>query len=81
MKGVVDEQQHVAMFVVAEILGHRQGDVPNAEPAARWFVHLAKTMTVAGNTPASIRDNSRLPGTARRSQKRSPRDAVRPCCE
>ena len=41
-ENVVDEQQHVAMFVVAEILGHRQGDVPNAEPAARWFVHLAK---------------------------------------
>ena len=34
-ENVVDEQQDVAMFVVAEILGHRQGDVPNAEPAAR----------------------------------------------
>ena len=41
-KDVVDEQQHVAVLVVAEVLGHRQRRVPHAEPAARRLVHLAE---------------------------------------
>ena len=39
---VVDEQQHVAVLVVAEILGHRQRRVADAEAAARRLVHLAE---------------------------------------
>ena len=39
---VVDQQQHVAVLVVAEVLGHRQRRVPDAEPAARRLVHLAE---------------------------------------
>ena len=39
---VVDQQQHVAMFVVAEIFRHRQRRVSHAEAAARRFVHLAE---------------------------------------
>ena len=39
---IVDEQQHVAVLVVAEILGHRQRRVAHAEPAARRLVHLAE---------------------------------------
>ena len=41
-KDVVDEQQHVAVLVVAEILGHRQRRMSDAEPAARRLVHLAE---------------------------------------
>ena len=41
-KDVVDEQQHVAVLVVAEVLGHRQRRVAHAEPAARRLVHLAE---------------------------------------
>jgi hypothetical protein len=39
---IVDEQQHVAVLVVPEILGHRQRRVAHAEPAARRLVHLAE---------------------------------------
>jgi hypothetical protein len=39
---VVDEQQHVAVLVVAEILGHGQRRVADAEAAARRLVHLAE---------------------------------------
>jgi hypothetical protein len=39
---VVHEQQHVAVLVVAEILGHRQRGVTHAEPAAGRLVHLAE---------------------------------------
>ena len=41
-KNIIDEQQHVAVLVVAEILGHRQRRMPDAEPAARRLVHLAE---------------------------------------
>ena len=41
-KNVIDEQQHVAMLVVPEILGHRQRRLAHAEPAARRLVHLAE---------------------------------------
>ncbi len=37
---VVHEQQHVLPGLVTEILGHGQGDVPDAEPHARLLVHL-----------------------------------------
>ena len=36
------EQQHIAVLVVAEILGHRQRRMAHAEPAARRLVHLAE---------------------------------------
>ena len=39
-ENIVDQQQHVAMLVVPEILGHRQRGVAHAEPAARRLVHL-----------------------------------------
>ena len=39
---IVDEQQHVAVLVVPEILGHRQRGMAHAEPAARRLVHLAE---------------------------------------
>jgi hypothetical protein len=39
---IVDEQQHVAVLVVPEILGHRQGCVTHAEAAAGRLVHLAE---------------------------------------
>ena len=41
-KDVVDEQQHVAMLVVAEILGHRQRGVADAETTPRRLVHLSE---------------------------------------
>ncbi len=41
-ENIVDEQQHIAMLVVAEILGHRQRRMAHAEPAARRLVHLAE---------------------------------------
>ena len=41
-ENVIDEQQHVAMLVVPEILGHRQRRMAHAEPAARRLVHLAE---------------------------------------
>jgi len=39
-KDVVDEQQHVAVLVVAEVLGHRQRRMADAKAAARQLVHL-----------------------------------------
>ena len=39
-ENIIDEQQHVAVFVVPEILGHRQRRVTHAETAARRLVHL-----------------------------------------
>ena len=41
-ENIVDQQQHVAVLVVPEILGHRQRRVAHAEPAARRLVHLAE---------------------------------------
>jgi hypothetical protein len=41
-ENVVDEQQHVAVLVVSEILGHRQGCMPHPESGARRLVHLAE---------------------------------------
>ncbi len=41
-KNIINEQQDIAMFIVAEILGHRQRRVAHAEPAARRLVHLAE---------------------------------------
>jgi hypothetical protein len=37
---VVDQQQHVAVAVVAEVLGHRQGRVPDPQAGAGLLVHL-----------------------------------------
>ena len=39
---IVDEQQHVTALVVAEILGHRQRGVADAETRPRRLVHLAE---------------------------------------
>jgi len=39
---IVDEQQHIPLFVVAEVFGHRQRGMPHAEPCAWRFVHLAE---------------------------------------
>ena len=39
---VVDEQQHVAAHLVAEVLGHGQGGQPHPEAGAGRFVHLAE---------------------------------------
>ena len=41
-KDVIDQQQHIAMLVVAEILGHRQRRMANAETGARRLVHLTE---------------------------------------
>ena len=41
-KDVIDEEQHIAMAVVAKVLGHRQRRMTHAEAAARWLVHLAE---------------------------------------
>ena len=39
---VVDEQQHVLVLDVAEVLGHRQGGQGHAQTRARRLVHLAE---------------------------------------
>jgi hypothetical protein len=39
---VVDEQQHVLLLHVAEVLGHRQGGEGDAKTRARRLVHLAE---------------------------------------
>ena len=39
---IVDEQQHIPVLVVAEILGHRQRGEADPEPAARRLIHLAE---------------------------------------
>ena len=39
---VVDEQQHVLLLHVAEVLRHRQGGQRHAQPRARRLVHLAE---------------------------------------
>ena len=39
-ENIIDEQQHVAMLVVPEILGHCQRRIAHAEPAPRRLVHL-----------------------------------------
>ena len=41
-ENIVDQQQHITMLVVPEILGHRQRHVAHAEPAARRLIHLAE---------------------------------------
>ena len=41
-ENIINEEKHVTMFVVAEILGHRQRRVADAKTAARRLVHLAK---------------------------------------
>jgi hypothetical protein len=41
-ENIVDEQQHVAMLVVAKVLGHGQRRMADAETRARGFVHLAE---------------------------------------
>src|SRR5207253_1351504 len=38
---VVDEHEHVRVFLVAEILGHRQPAQSDAQTRARRLVHLA----------------------------------------
>ena len=39
---VVDEEQDIAVLVVAKILGHRQCGMANSESAARRFIHLCE---------------------------------------
>ena len=41
-KNIINEQQHIAMLVVAEIFGHRQRRVADAKTAARRLVHLTE---------------------------------------
>ena len=41
-ENIIDEQQHIAVLVIAEILGHRQRGVPHAKATARWLVHLSE---------------------------------------
>ena len=41
-ENIVDEQQHIATLVVAEIFGHRQRRVDDPEAGAGRFVHLSK---------------------------------------
>ena len=41
-ENIVDQQQHIAVLVVPEILGHRQGGMTHPEAAARRLIHLAE---------------------------------------
>ena len=40
-ENIIDQQQHVAMFIVPEVFGHRQRGQAHAESAAGRLVHLA----------------------------------------
>src|SRR5215831_9119318 len=40
-KDVVDEEQHVLMLLVAEVLGDREAGKGHAQAGARGFVHLS----------------------------------------
>jgi hypothetical protein len=51
---VVDEQQHVLLLHVAEVLRHRQRRQRDAQAGARRLVHLAEDQRVSSMTPASV---------------------------
>ena len=52
---VVDEQQHVLVLDVAEVLGHGQRGQGDPEPRARRLVHLAEHQGgVLSKTPDSV---------------------------
>ena len=54
-KDIIDQQQHVAMLVVPEILGHRQRRMTHAETGCPGGSFIwPKTITMFGNTPASF---------------------------
>ena len=52
-ENIVDEQQHVGAHLVAEIFGHRDAGMRDAEAHARRFVHLAEH-------ERGLRDDARL---------------------
>ena len=39
---VVNQQQYIALLLVAEVFGHREGGVAHPETCSGWLVHLAK---------------------------------------
>ena len=41
-ENIIDQQQHIAVFIVAEIFRHCQGSVAHTKTAAWRFVHLAE---------------------------------------
>jgi hypothetical protein len=70
---IVDQQQHVTLLVVAEILGHRQRRVADAKATARRLVHLAEDhhhVRARRRRPSSRGRALRLRDSARRCRRR-----------
>ena len=84
-KNIVDQQQHIAMLVVAKILGHRQRGMADAEtgcPAVRSSGRTPSPYSAARRLPSCRGRAPRLRGSVRRCRKKYSRLRVaRPCCE